>query len=494
MASSFTTNIGIERPALGDYVNTWSTPVNADWTLIDQALGSTTAITGLTNADTTLTVAQSAYFLFVVSGTLTGNVKIIFPATIGGRKVICNNCTGAFTLTICNGAGDTGVVVPQSVTTAILLNASAAALDATASYANLPQLAANTVVGNAGGSPATAAALTKTQLTTLINAFTSSLSGAVPASSGGLLNFLRADGTFAPLASSLTSPMPQGRLTLISGTPVLSTSSGAGVSTIYYTPYLGQLGPNWNGTNFIPAIIPELSLSISGLAAGSVYDVFYWNNSGTMTLVCGPAWTNATTRSAGTAVARVQGILVNSVSISGGPSAGYGIYIGTIATDAGGATVTFNPQPASAAGGPTNGAWVGLWNQYNRVNLCASEQDSTSSWAYAVATWRAANGSSNNRITFVSGQAEDCVSTFYQNTMNASNAQGFIGLYLDATNGSSSSAEAQINGVGLVPGFVSLSISPQIGRHFIQATEIATANSVTYYGGTLMNLSAQLRY
>src|SRR5260221_6264857 len=38
---------------------------------------------------------------------------------------------------------------------------------------------------------------TDTQLTTHINAFTSTLSGAVPLSGGGTTTFLRADGTFA---------------------------------------------------------------------------------------------------------------------------------------------------------------------------------------------------------------------------------------------------------------------------------------------------------
>ena len=41
------------------------------------------------------------------------------------------------------------------------------------------------------------AGLTPTQLTAIINTFTSSLSGAVPLSGGGTANFLRADGTWA---------------------------------------------------------------------------------------------------------------------------------------------------------------------------------------------------------------------------------------------------------------------------------------------------------
>lgn len=63
-----------------------------------------------------------------------------------------------------------------------------------AKLANLP---AFTVIGNDTVSAATPAALSKTQLTTLINVFTSLLSGAVPASGGGTTNFLRADGVWA---------------------------------------------------------------------------------------------------------------------------------------------------------------------------------------------------------------------------------------------------------------------------------------------------------
>lgn len=60
---------------------------------------------------------------------------------------------------------------------------------------NLPTIGANTVLGSiAGGTPI---ALTATQLTTLCNAFTSSLSGCVPLSGGGTAYFLRADGTWA---------------------------------------------------------------------------------------------------------------------------------------------------------------------------------------------------------------------------------------------------------------------------------------------------------
>lgn len=62
----------------------------------------------------------------------------------------------------------------------------------------LSPIANNNVLGNVSGSTATPVAITATQLTTLVNTFTTSLSGAVPAASGGstTTQFLRKDGTW----------------------------------------------------------------------------------------------------------------------------------------------------------------------------------------------------------------------------------------------------------------------------------------------------------
>jgi hypothetical protein len=63
--------------------------------------------------------------------------------------------------------------------------------------ASMSNLAANSIIGNNTGSPATPIALTGTQTTAMLDVFTSSLKGLAPASGGGTTNFLRADGTWA---------------------------------------------------------------------------------------------------------------------------------------------------------------------------------------------------------------------------------------------------------------------------------------------------------
>lgn len=63
--------------------------------------------------------------------------------------------------------------------------------------ADLPSIGADTFLGNNTGSSAAPIALTQAQATALINNFSASLSGTVPASGGGTTSFLRADGSWA---------------------------------------------------------------------------------------------------------------------------------------------------------------------------------------------------------------------------------------------------------------------------------------------------------
>ena len=88
-------------------------------------------------------------------------------------------------------ASGTGSVVATIVANAIT-NAKAA------------QMAANTIKGNNTGSTANASDLSVAQVTAMLNNFTSVLNGLVPASSGGTVNFLRADGSWSPVAGGMS--------------------------------------------------------------------------------------------------------------------------------------------------------------------------------------------------------------------------------------------------------------------------------------------------
>jgi hypothetical protein len=68
-----------------------------------------TPITGLTNANVTLTPAQAAKNKITLAGSLTGNIQLIFP-TWTKEWTVVNNTTGAFTITAKTAAG-TGIAL-----------------------------------------------------------------------------------------------------------------------------------------------------------------------------------------------------------------------------------------------------------------------------------------------------------------------------------------------------------------------------------------------
>ncbi len=96
-------------------------------------------------------------------------------------------------------------------------------------------------------------------------------------------------GGFAPI-------MPQGRLTLTSNTPVMIADATAQTS-VYYPPYQGNAVPIFDGTTWSAQVFAQLTMALdtSNQLLNNVYDLFAWNNAGTVSIGAGPAWTNTAT-------------------------------------------------------------------------------------------------------------------------------------------------------------------------------------------------------
>jgi hypothetical protein len=114
MASTFTTNKLIEKPANGDYVNTWDQPVNTDFDVIDTAFGGTTNINAV-GASGTVTLSDSQYRPpnIIIAGLLSANVNYQLPSGKGGVWSIYNNTTGNFTVTFSSAGGGTSLLLRQ---------------------------------------------------------------------------------------------------------------------------------------------------------------------------------------------------------------------------------------------------------------------------------------------------------------------------------------------------------------------------------------------
>lgn len=138
MASTFTTNKSIEKPASGDYNNAWAAPVNADWDDIDNALGghSTISVTGVAVGTYALTLPQYQPINIEFTGILTANLVYVLPAGVGGLWSVSNGTTGAFTLTFGVSGGGT-FVLPQGQRTLLICDGTNVSL-AQAAITSLP--------------------------------------------------------------------------------------------------------------------------------------------------------------------------------------------------------------------------------------------------------------------------------------------------------------------------------------------------------------------
>jgi hypothetical protein len=176
----------------------------------------------------TLTVPLDA----TVSGTNTGDITKTGEnyITLTGQQITANavnlsgtNATG--TLAAARFGALTGDVTNSAGSYATTIAANAV------TFAKFQQIGNNTVVGNVSGGTANASALTATQLTTLVNTFTTSLSGAVPAPGSVTGKVLSDNGTWVTNGTGNTNTSVGGFFAFaINGTNnVKSAKAGYGV-------------------------------------------------------------------------------------------------------------------------------------------------------------------------------------------------------------------------------------------------------------------------
>jgi hypothetical protein len=282
---------------------------------------------------------------------------------------------------------------------------------------------------------------------------------------------------------------PSGRLTLTSATPVL-TETVSGASTIYLTPYKGNMAPVWNGSSWYWLPFAELSQALSdatkspaAAGASSAYDMLQWRDGTTWRCTRGPAWSNVTTRGTGAGTTELvwqNGYLVNKYDISNGPAAGYGLYRGSICTNAS-STVdfTFGGLGAGGVAGVLN-----IWNNYNRARVATRVADSTDSWTYGTASFRAANNSTTMRVTFFVGLIDDIIAAKYSAVGGGAGGGGSeAGVGLNSTT-AFSGVPGLLSVTGMATSFVgNYEGFPTLGQNYVQALESRdTATTATFYG------------
>lgn len=355
-------------------------------------------------------------------------------------------------------------------------------------------------------------------MTSTINASTSGGGGIIQtADSSGTLALQGGGNTGVSISSAgiptITTPtisgamttaypvnQPQGRLTLATNTPVM-TSAQTAKTTIYYTAYVGNQVPIYDGTNWaLHAFTSDLSNITTNSSTGNAgpaatttnsnYDLFVWRNSGTLTLTRGPAWTSDTARGTGagtTQLTMTDGIWTNTVAITNGPGAGLGTYVGTIRTD-GSSQCNWNPTPAAAAGGAE--AKLHVYNAYNKIFLVGSSADSNG-WNYTTTTWRSMDNSTSNRISYVDGLGDLSVITTLSIRCATTNtaAVAYFGCNRNSTSATPTYAQYVVyNNADTAGTYMNqAAFLPSLGFNYLQAMESGNSG----WGQATPQLTAQ---
>jgi hypothetical protein len=276
----------------------------------------------------------------------------------------------------------------------------------------------------------------------------------------------------------------QGRLTIISGDPTGSTapSNQAPSSLLYFTPFRGNLIALYNGSTGWDTIpFAETSIAVPGPVG--VYDLFAYNNGGTLALESSGAWTS-TGNNVGVPGVRSQplafqdGIRVKS----GTPTRRY---LGTISSTGGLVSDT-----------PTG---RGVWNDSNRIRKKVAVSVGNFAWTYTLnGVWRALHNDGANAVAVVTGVQESPVDLKAAVNLQSpdGNNSGEVGIGYDST----TTNLADLNGLsGFVSGlrtqaWATLEHLPQIGLHTYYGLEIVVNTtgtvSMSFFSGGQSSLNS----
>ena len=121
MASTFTTNTGIEKPGVGEQSGTWGTTTNENFDIIDRALNGVTGIALTTNSDTSTlntdttsgALSDGIFKVLQYTGTLdSAHTVTITPNTAAKVYLIYNNTSGSQNLIFSQGTGANATIIP----------------------------------------------------------------------------------------------------------------------------------------------------------------------------------------------------------------------------------------------------------------------------------------------------------------------------------------------------------------------------------------------
>lgn len=241
---------------------------------------------------------------------------------------------------------------------------------------------------------------------------TGTLNTKLQAGAGITLNYSSTDTSLEIQNTSLSTV--EGRLTLESGVPV-STGNLTAQTKLYFSPYKGNRIALYDGSNWKGHTFNQLELSLSGYTADKNFDIFVYDNNGTLTLES-VVWTNDSTRA--TALTTQDNVHVKNGATTRR-------YLGTIRTT------------SSTGQCEDSDDRRFVWSYYNQVKKRQKARRAYGAYTYSSQVWRAvANNTTvgTTRYEFVVG-----LDTYATASNNYHGKLIYGNVVFDATTGGSSS-------------------------------------------------------
>lgn len=258
-----------------------------------------------------------------------------------------------------------------------------------------------------------------------------------------------------------------GRLTLESGVRI-STSDQTAKTSVYLTPYGGNLVALHDGTSWKLNTFTERTLALGTITSGKNYDVFLYDNSGTLTLELSAAW-NSDNVTRTDALTTQDGIYVKSGATTRR-------YVGTIRTTS---TTTTEDSATKRF----------VWNAQNRVMRPLLVKDATSSWTYGTASYRQARANAANQVEVVVGlSGESLLDLSVCGSAGNSMSGSAFAIGEDSTSAAATESLGRVAMAGptyYTSAVYSMKKRPTIGYHYYAWLEQASDGvTVTFYGTT----------
>lgn len=177
MASTYTSELRIEKIGTGEQTGTWGTTTNTQYDVIESSISGTAPITHDNSANYTISTAngtddEARHAVLAIGGTLTAARNLVVP-TSSKWYFVYNNTSGGYAVTV-KTSGGSGVSIPNGARMLVYCDATNV-VEPVSNFTTAPTIGGVAIVTTTGSQTLTNKTLTAPVISTISNSGTVTL-------------------------------------------------------------------------------------------------------------------------------------------------------------------------------------------------------------------------------------------------------------------------------------------------------------------------------